>query len=58
MVKGSALKANKDCQIFLFDVHVVHRTPKVSFPRHISEDDGKQVIKLTIFQRATIVFGN
>ena len=28
-VKGSASKANKDCHIFLFDVHVVHRTPKL-----------------------------
>ena len=43
-VKGSSLKVNKDCQILLFDVHVVHRTPKVSFPRRISEDDGKQVV--------------
>ena len=42
-VKGSSSKANKDCQILLFDVHVVHRTPKVSFPRRISEDDGEQV---------------
>ena len=43
-VKTLALKANKDCQILLFDVQVVHRTPKVNFPRRISEDDGKQAI--------------
>ena len=42
--KGSASKANKHCQILLIDVHVVHRTPKVSFPRRNSEDDSKQVI--------------
>ena len=35
-VKGSASKANKVCQILLFDVHVFHRTPKVSFPRRFS----------------------
>ena len=45
MVKGSATKANKDCQILLFDVHVVHKTPKTSFLRCISEGDGKQVAK-------------
>ena len=43
-VKGSSSKANKDCQILLFDVHVVHRTPEVIFPRRISEDDGKQPV--------------
>ena len=42
--RSSASKANKDCQILLFDVHVVHKTPKVSFPRRISEDDGKQAV--------------
>ena len=26
-VKGSASKANKDCQILLFVVHVVHKNP-------------------------------
>ena len=40
-VKGSAAKANKDCKILLFDVHVVHRTPKMNFPRRISEGDGR-----------------
>ena len=45
-VKGSASKANKDCQTLLFDVHVVHRTPKVSFLRHISEDNGEQMVSL------------
>ena len=43
-VKGLALKANKDCQILLFDFHVVYRTPKVSFPRRISENDGEQAV--------------
>ena len=44
-VKGSASKANKDCQILFFDVHVVHRTPKVSFPQRITQDDGEQVAR-------------
>ena len=35
--------ANKDYQILLFDVHIVHRTPKVSFPWRITEDNGEQV---------------
>ena len=42
-VKGSASKANKDCQTLLFNVHVVHRTPKVSFPPQITEDDGEHL---------------
>ena len=42
--KGSASKANRDCQILLFDVHVVHRTQKASFPRRISEDDDKKAV--------------
>ena len=45
-VKVSASKANKDCQILLFDVHVICRIPKASFPRCISEDDGKQMVSL------------
>ena len=32
-------------QILLFDVHVVHRTPKVSFSRRITEDDGEKVAR-------------
>ena len=43
-VKGSASKANKDCQVLLFDVHVVNRASKVSFKRRISEDDGELVV--------------
>ena len=43
-VKGSASKANKDCYILLFVFHDVHRTPKVSFPRSINEDDGEQAV--------------
>ena len=54
-VKGSALKANKDCQILLFDVHVVHRTSKVSFPRRIIEDDGKQVVS-TLHSNVQLLF--
>ena len=54
-VKGSASKANKDCQILLFDVHVVHRTPKVSFPRRISEDDGKQAVS-TLHSNVQLLF--
>ena len=42
---GAASKANKDCQILLFDVHVAHRNPKVSFPRRITEEDGEQVAR-------------
>ena len=45
LLKSSASKANEDCQTLLFDVHVVHRTPKMNFPRRISifdddDDDG------------------
>ena len=41
--EGSAWKAKKNCQNLLFDVHVVHRTPEMSFPGHISEEDGEQM---------------
>ena len=44
MVKGSLSKADKSFQILLFDVVVVHGTPKVSFSRRISEDDGEQLV--------------
>ena len=43
---GSASKANKDCQILLFDVHDVLKTLKVSFTRRISEGDGEQMVRL------------
>ena len=49
------MKANKDCQILLFDVHVVHRTPKVSFPWRISEDDGKQSVS-TLHSNVQLLF--
>ena len=54
-VKGSASKANKDCQILLFDVHVVHGTPKVTFPRRIGEDDGKQAVS-TLHSNVQLLF--
>ena len=43
-LKGLASKGHKHCQILLFDVHVVHKTPKVSIPQRISEDDGRQAV--------------
>ena len=46
MVKGSLSKVNKSFQILLFDVVVVHGTPKVSFSRRIIEDDGEQLVSL------------
>ena len=49
-VKGSASKANKDFQILLFDVHVVHRTPKVSFPRRVSEQPARSTRRPFIFK--------
>ena len=48
-VKDSASKENKDCQILLFDVYIVHRTPKGSFLRRISEGDGEQMVSLLYF---------
>ena len=53
-VKGSASKANKDCQVLLIDVHV-HRTPKVSFLRRIIEDDGKQAVS-TLHSNVQLLF--
>ena len=43
-LRSSASKANKDCQILLFDVHVANRIPKKSFPRCITKDDGEQAV--------------
>ena len=40
------LKGNKDCQVLLFDVHVVHRIPKWRFSWRISEDNGQQVVSM------------
>ena len=54
-VKSSASKANKDGQFLFFDVHVVHRTPKVSFPRRISEDDGKKAAS-TLHSNVQLLF--
>ena len=54
-VKGSVSKANKDCQILLFDVHVVYRTPKVSSPRRINEDDGEQVAR-SLHSRVQVLY--
>ena len=47
--------ANKYCQILLFDVHVVHRTPKMSFPWRISEEDGKQAVS-TLHSNVQLLF--
>ena len=46
MIKGSLSKTNKSFQILLFDVVVIHGTPKVSFSWRISEDDGEQLVSL------------
>ena len=44
--KKFASKANKDCQILLFEVHAVHGTPKVSKKSKKKKNKKKKITEL------------